>query len=312
MRWVKLPRMARIIYIPGKNPKPPAPQHRAQLWRCLLEGVRRVNPEVAAEMAEKPDCFRLAAWNRDYYKEEVDDRDEQPWVDVLLERTGPTAQDIDEARRWPTRLASLAYSIADLFPSLIPLFADEATRSTIEETNRYFSNLGGSAEIIHAHVIEALEDAFAAGEPVLLIGHSLGSVIAWNTLWLMTHERGVRHKVDLLLTLGSPLGIRFVQERLLGRDHIGATRYPGCLREWVNVAAVGDLTALDGTMADDFQEMVELGLVENISDHFGRIYNYFRSDEGLNPHHSYGYLVNSVVAQLVAEWWYRHHGPSLA
>lgn len=303
--------MARIIYIPGKNPKPPAAAHRAQLWRCLLEGVRRVNPEIAADMAAHADSFRLAAWNHDYYKEEVDETEDQRWVDLLLERTGPTAQDIDEARRWPTRLASLAYSVADLFPSMIPLFADEATRSTIEETNRYFSNLGGSAEIIHAHVIGALEEAFAENQPVLLIGHSLGSVIAWNTLWLMTHERGVRHRVDMLLTLGSPLGIRFVQERLLGHEHIGSTRYPG-LREWVNVAAVGDLTALDGTMADDFREMVELGMVENISDHFGRIYNYFRSDEGLNPHHSYGYLVNSVVAQLIAEWWYRHQETSPA
>ena len=130
--------MARIIYIPGKNPKPQAALHREQLWRCLHEGVRRVNPEVAADLAKNADSFRIAAWNYDYYKEEADAGEDRPWVDVLLERTGPTAQDIEEARRWPTRLASLAYSIADIFPWLIPLFADEATRSTIEETNRYY------------------------------------------------------------------------------------------------------------------------------------------------------------------------------
>lgn len=297
--------MAKIVFIPGKSPKPPPHEHRAQLWRCLVEGVRRANPQIATDLARHEADFHLAAWNREYYGLETSIAEEVPWIDKLLHQHGPTAEDMEEARQWRKRATALTYLVADYFPRLISLFADEAARSTIEETHRYFTNMGGSAELAHRKVIDAVRPAYEAGEPVLLIGHSLGSVIAYNALWLLTHEHGVRRKaVDLFFTLGSPLGMRFVQARLLGRQHIGATRYPACIREWINVSAVGDITALDASLRDDFEEMIELKLVENISDHLGRIYNHYRDDEGLNPHRIYGYLANPAVGQLIAEWWY--------
>ncbi|HEX6928166.1 MAG TPA: hypothetical protein VF267_02880 [Gammaproteobacteria bacterium] len=297
--------MARIVFIPGKNPKPPSDVHGAQLWRCLLEGVRRANPEIHADLAGHRDNFHVVDWNREYYGIETSIAEDLPWIDALLHQHGPTAEDMEEARQWRKQLTWITYRLADSFPRLIRWFADDAARSTIEETHRYFMNVGGSAEIAHAKAIDALRPSLDAGEPVLLIGHSLGSVIAWNVLWLMTHEFGVRHKIDTWLTLGSPLGMRFVKTRLLGHEHVGTTRYPGCIREWINVSAVGDETALDARLRDDFHEMIDLGLVEKISDHLGRIYNHYRDDNGLNSHRIYGYLVNPVVGQLVSEWWYR-------
>ncbi|HEX6930324.1 MAG TPA: hypothetical protein VF267_13800 [Gammaproteobacteria bacterium] len=301
--------MAKIIFIPGKNPKPPPDAHRVQLWRCLLEGVRRANPDVHADLARHADDFHLVAWNREYYGLEVSVAEEMPWVDALLHQHGPTAADMAEAREWRYRATALMYMIADYFPRLIGVFANEAARATIKETHRYFTNMGGSAELAHARVISALRPALMANEQVLLIGHSLGSVIAYNALWLMSHEHGVRNKVDTLLTLGSPLGMRFVKARLLGHQHVGATQYPGCIREWINVSSAGDITALDAELRDNFREMIEFGLIDNISDHLGRIYNHYRSDAGLNPHHVYGYLVNAAVGQLISEWWYRQMHP---
>lgn len=302
---VKIRAMAKIIFIPGKNPKPPPNVHRVQLWRCLLEGVRRASPEMHADLAKHADDFRTVDWNKAYYGKETSMAEELPWIDALLHQHGPSAEDMDEARQWRKRMTLLTYTLADYFPRLISVFADDAARSTIEETHRYFTNMGGSAELAHTKVIDALRPPLDAHEPVLLIGHSLGSVIAYNALWLMTHEHGVRQKVDTLLTLGSPLGMRFVKARLLGHGHLGTTRYPGSIREWINVSAVGDETALDSRLRDSYHEMIDYGLVENISDHLGRIYNHYRNDEGLNPHRIYGYLVNPAVGQLIAEWWYR-------
>lgn len=304
--------MAKIVFVPGKNPKPPPGQHRVQLWRCLLEGVRRANPDAYADLSARSADFQIAAWNRAYYGMETSITEELAWVDALLHQHGPTAQDLEDAQEWRHRATALTYMLADYFPRLISVFADEAARSTIRETHRYFTNMGGSAELAHTRVINAVLPCLEANEPVLVIGHSLGSVIAYNALWLMTHDLGVRRKVDMFLTLGSPLGMRFVKSRLLGQHHIGATKYPGCIREWVNVSAVGDITALDERLSDDFHEMIDLGLVDDISDHLGRIYNHYRSDEGLNPHHIYGYLVNPAVGQLVSEWWYRQRRETAA
>ena len=49
--------------------------------------------------------------------------------------------------------------------------------------------------------------------------------------------------------------------------------------------------------------MLSLGVIESIADVNGGIFNFFRSDLGLNVHRSYGYLVNPRVGEIVAKWW---------
>ena len=148
-----------------------------------------------------------------------------------------------------------------------------------------------------------LRKMFARGERVLMIGHSMGSVIAYDSLWELTHIEKNPGRVDLFLTIGSPLGMRFTQQRLLSRYEKGTRRYPHNIRHWINMAAQGDLTALDPTLRDDFKAMLELGVVESITDRNGGIFNYFRNDRGLNVHRSYGYLVNPRVGEVIAKWW---------
>ncbi len=174
---------------------------------------------------------------------------------------------------------------------------------TARETRRYFQNQDDIACEIREVLKVQLRPLFAADEKVLLIGHSLGSVIAYDTLWELSHEEQIPGKVDLFLTIGSPLGMRYVKRRLQGANEKGARRYPLNIRRWVNVAAVGDVTALDQELADDYREMVKLGLTESIEDHCRGIYNYFRNEEGLNVHRSYGYLVNPAVGKVIADWW---------
>jgi alpha-beta hydrolase superfamily lysophospholipase len=69
----------------------------------------------------------------------------------------------------------------------------------------------------------------------VLIGHSLGSVVAYE--YLRSHPG---HGVDLLLTLGSPLGLRIVRDRLA----VGPLPVPG----WVNVRDVRDPVACAGPL----------------------------------------------------------------
>lgn len=62
----------------------------------------------------------------------------------------------------------------------------------------------------------------------VLIGHSLGSVVALDHLMRRPDRR-----YDLLLTLGSPLGLRFVRDRLTPAG--GPAVRPGNVGRWVNV-----------------------------------------------------------------------------
>ncbi|WP_086661564.1 hypothetical protein [Lentzea kentuckyensis] len=82
----------------------------------------------------------------------------------------------------------------------------------------------------------AVADAIARTRPTVIVAHSLGSVVAYETLW--AHQD---HDVELLVTVGSPLAMPSVIKPRLDPATGGA---PPRVRRWVNVADVGDIVAI--------------------------------------------------------------------
>ena len=290
-----------IIFVPGKNPKPEAEQHRNLLWRTLLEGVKRAAPEIHNELSQHKAHFHLTAWNYFYYQCKDISRD-LPWIDALINQHGPSENDIKEANTTHYKLTRLLYSIVDYFPFILKLMKG-VLQQTEKEINRYFKNENNVACDIREMLKKQLRPILEKNEKVLLIGHSLGSVIAYDALWELSHIENLPSKVDMFLTIGSPLGMNYVQRRLAGHNYSDSKKYPTNINLWINISAEGDITALDRIFANDFSEMIELGLIDKIEDHCEGIYNFFRNEEGLNCHRSYGYLVNPAVGKVIADWW---------
>ena len=204
------------------------------------------------------------------------------WAAWRADPARPTLLHFVSLEAWPVSAADLLRA-AERHPELLPL-----------------------ARELHAQywgLLPGVHRLWFDGGRVLLIGHSLGSVIAYDALWELSHLENHPGKVDLFLTLGSPLGMRFVQDRLLGFRQ-RERRFPCNIRRWINVAAHGDLTALDPELRDDFLPMLGLGCTETIADRHRGVFNYFRNEHGLNEHRSYGYLVEPHVACTVAGWWW--------
>jgi hypothetical protein len=292
-----------IIYVPGKNPKPRSAEHREMLWHTLLEGVRRVEPELLPDLIEHADNFKLIAWNYLYYQSHEDHTDQTQWIEAVIQKQAPTERDIREAKAWKHKLDKAIYKALDQLPSLIQVLPRVA-RLTAEELDRYFKNENKIASQVREQLKQELRPLLEEGHKVLLIGHSLGSVIAYDTLWALSQLEHHPGKIDLFLTIGSPLGMNYVQKRLLGsnyKDH--HKKYPSNIRNWVNISAVGDITPLDRSLAEDYKEMLKPGMTESIKDYSKGIYNYFRNENGLNFHRSYGYLVNPAVGKVIANWW---------
>jgi hypothetical protein len=290
-----------IIYVPGKNPKPEPAQHRELLWRTLVEGVRRADRTVAGNLQASFPQFHLVGWNYLYYHRYKDVTKDLPWIDALISKHGPSQQDIRDARAWNIWLSRFLLTLADHIPLLIRMLPEEV-RSTAHEVDRYFNNTDDVARKIRDLLKRTLRPMLEQQDDVLLIGHSLGSVIAYDTLWELSRRDRVKGKVDFL-TLGSPMGLHYIQRRLLGTNGRQGKSYPDLIRRWINFSAEGDVTALNQNFKESFHAMLELGLVESIEDHCHGIYNYFRSDEGLNCHRSYGYMVSPAVGNIIADWW---------
>ena len=292
-----------IVFIPGKNPKPPAKQHRDMLWRSLVEGVNRAEPGFAAEFEKQKKSFKLIAWNQLYYETEKDGSRDLPWIDALINRHGPSDEDIREAHSWHRKLNRTLYAVADHHPFIIRFLPGHAS-ATVNELRRYFENSHNIAYHIREQLKKVIRPMLDNKESVLVIGHSMGSIIAYDAFWELSHIEHRKDKLDFL-SIGSPLGMNFVQHRLLGYNEQGKRKYPSIIGRWINIAAVGDITALDRHFSDDFQPMLDLGIIDSIEDHTDGIYNFFHNEQGLNCHRSYGYLVNPATGKTIADWWRR-------
>ena len=295
-----------ILYIPGLLPKPEAGIHKDALRRCLLAGVERVDPEVADELRKEEHCFDVVAWTFDFYREHRDFLLDAKSVDTLVEQVHTTETDIVEASAMTKRIMRWIYRTGDLFPFLIPHLAPQRIEIHLRDLRRYIRNQNGIGDHTREMLKLPMRAASEMDRPILLLAHSMGSVIAYESLWEMSHDSHDDLVLDMLVTMGSPLGQTYVQRRMLGHDRSGAERYPGNVRRWVNLAAVGDMTAVDPVLADDFREMLRHGLVESIEDI--EIFNAFRLDGMLNEHAEYGYLINRVTADLVVRWWREQRG----
>jgi hypothetical protein len=290
-----------ILYVPGLLPKPEPKPHRDALFRCLLAGLRRYDEAVTLDIAANLHCFDVVSWTYDFYRQHRDIGLDLDAIEAVIRQQAATAEDVAEAAAWQRRLARWAFSIADVMPFLIPHIANERLELHLRDLRRYQLNDNDIAEHTRQMLKMPLRAAAESGRPVLLIAHSMGSVIAWDSLWQMSRQDDDNVDIDLLLTMGSPLGQRFVQRRLQGYHEAGDVRCPKGINRWINLAAVGDLTAVDPMLADDFAHMVGCGLVTSIEDYL--VHNYFRLDGVLNVHAEYGYLANAVTARIVTDWW---------
>ncbi|MFE1441908.1 hypothetical protein [Streptomyces sp. NPDC058739] len=141
-------------------------------------------------------------------------------------------------------------------------FAGLAMRSLIfdlKQVRRYFTE-----ETVRDAVQARLLDVLDEDEEVrAVVAHSLGTVVAYEALAARPDRR-----LDALVTLGSPLGIRgLVFDRLRGGDrpHSGAWpgAWPGGVRTWTNIADAGDVVALVKDLSPLFGPEVRNHLVHN-------------------------------------------------
>ena len=151
----------------------------------------------------------------------------------------------------------------------------------------------------------SLAQAMQRDDDILLVSNGAGNVYAYDALWQLSRldefkGQGGAGKISNWLTLGSPLGDPTVQGLLEGADRSKDEKYPGNVRNWHNFSAEDDYLSHDNTVRDDFSEMIDSNLVDDIRDK--RIYNLAVRFNLSNPHHSLGYLNHPSIANVINQW----------
>jgi hypothetical protein len=95
-------------------------------------------------------------------------------------------------------------------------------------------------------------------EARVVVAHSLGSVVAYETLW--AHPE---FPVRTLITLGSPLGMPALLPHLVPQVQQAGACWPASLEHWVNVADAADIVALRKQLRPLYGDRVHDHIVHN-------------------------------------------------
>jgi len=174
--------------------------------------------------------------------------------------------------------------------------AEDVVRDAVEtrapDLHRY-KHHRATRDAVRERLREPLLTAHDGGRQIMLIAHSMGSIIAYDVL-----RAAGRNFPDLrishFVTVGSPLGLTEVKEIVAG-----PLRVPECVARWSNFADPRDRVARwDTCLSEDYRAN---GSGVTISDHL--VINAYVSPSGKsNPHKIYGYLRTPEVSELIASF----------
>lgn len=137
------------------------------------------------------------------------------------------------------------------------------------------------------------------GYRILLIAHSMGSIVSYDVL----SEMAGKNQVHTFITIGSPLGLPVIVGRISAlRKAAGLKDFkpavPEGIREsWVNMSDLRDRIALDHTLKDDYQANSRGLLPRDVY-----VFNDYEMDGKPNPHKSFGYLRTPEIVEIIDEF----------
>ncbi len=173
-------------------------------------------------------------------------------------------------RELPTPLVKLARSVERRFgvAGKVLFFGD------LTQVRRYQRD-----EALAEDVLGRVREALEAGRPQTLVGHSLGSIVAYEALCLLPD-----HRISTLVTIGSPLGLRSIREALRPQARAVVPALPPGVSRWVNVYDRNDPVCLAGGLQPYWTAVVD----ETV-------------DNGDDPHAATRYLGKRATGEPVAD-----------
>lgn len=318
----------RIIVIHGRSTKPAAEVKERMVREALLHGLGRVSSEVRDRVAGNEIKMELVYYGdinnailyghrsrprKPFRSDFLTAWDWQPEAASRYEGSLQQLLAVREQNKAGYKALNRQYRdfryIDDALDVLSPFghmfgINDNVLNALLPDLGAYF-NYRTVGSMVRERLQQVLLPALASGDEICLLAHSMGSMVAYDVLWKLSHlseYRAYREMtIPLLVTVGSPLGEPGITQQLYDAHEPADGRYPRNIVQWHNFSAADDYVAHDEVLADNFREMVAKKYVKKIRDH--AIYNFWVGDNGTtNPHKFYGYLDSKKVCKVIADW----------
>lgn len=134
---------------------------------------------------------------------------------------------------------------------------------------------------------------------ILIIAHSMGSIISYDTLGFLIPDA----KIDTFVTIGSPLGMQFVMKKILAEQGLKYTENimldtpENINNAWFNFADPDDKVAVIYRLGKNYKHNSrKIGPVDTV------VYNDYEFNNKRNPHKSYGYLRTPELSGIINDF----------
>ena len=310
--------MAHITFIHGISNKPEK-NELLRRWKAAL--ARSTTPfdlgasGVSSEMVSWADVLYASPLSDDAFESAVGmesleipvnekilvekptstDSQERAWISALAQRLGVDETNSSLDAQLPQAAPGTLAHELERIP--LPGFVKDAfLKRFLRDVHHYlfnteFSPRSGVKYFVQDEIRKRFVDAVIIGSnkpgPHIVVSHSMGTVIAYDCL-----KRVVAcPRVDALVTIGSPLGIDEVQDKLHPEwtrdDGFPSTKVAG---EWLNYYDKGDVVSrLDPYLASDYRQAGQ-AVVHDIAEH----------NDGIWRHDIEKYLKGSNVSRGIA------------
>jgi hypothetical protein len=279
-----------------------------QWWKMAIdEGLKKLGQPL------KPYVFELVYWADLMYDKPLDlEINDKASPYYLLQKYTPSVKNLFKEDH-PNRKKILDF----LTKQLDSIFLNEDftlnyTYLTDTILQRYFKDLDiyykekckdedeQKCEIkkVIRHRTKTIIEKYKKDE-ILIIGHSMGSIIAYDVLSFSEPAT----LVNTFITIGSPLGIPIVKSKIakeLEQNHFNKlqlTTPPTVVKNWFNFSDIEDKVAIDYQLGDDFSENNF-----NVKPIDFEVYNDYTINGERNPHKSYGYLRTPKFSEKINEF----------
>lgn len=253
--------MARIVGIHGIGQQLNGAEVLSTAWRpAMVDGVKAAGGEALS-----PDDIACAFYGnlfrgtgKAFGEQQLLATDVSDLERELLIGWAAAAADPDEPEPSVTKSGSASEAVQWALRVLAGsrFFSRVAERLVIADLKQVIAYVHNDKmrDNIRTRVLDAITD-----DTRVLVGHSLGSVIAYEVL-ATTPSLPVRS----LITLGSPLGIpNLIFDQLEPSPVDGVGAWPGTVKQWTNVADKSDVVALVKALDPLFDGAVDDVLVDN-------------------------------------------------
>jgi hypothetical protein len=221
--------------------------------------------------------------------------DEKVFIDSMIDNYDLDHPDEPEGAPDPDPVAEAKVAVASTLEAVpLPWFVKRPLmRLLLRDVHHYLFNSShtpraGSSYKVRDEVRNRFVKDLAAvdGGPHVVVAHSLGSVIAYDCLKRVPDTK----KVDMLVTLGTPLGMSEIQHNMRP-EWSKEDGYPGELPRWVNVVdRLDPVCVADPIIANDYMRKKASVVVDEVV-----------ANGGVMRHPSGKYFRQAVVQEAVRE-----------